>query len=304
MKADSRLGSSHGCASRRHSLCALAVAATLVGLVACGDPYLHTNPYDPVYPVAATITGPDTLFSQGEIGQYSVQTNPAWPDTGIIWAIDSFTDYFIVPGVPNACVVNQTASGDTVLPGNGTGVYTSVRPPLEPYSFSIAIEVWLGAIDTTVGVYDPCAGGPHAVQTRIPRHIVYKTVVVTQRLTRIQLRCPDTHACAPLAVGSTADIWVDGFDALGHQIASLANSVANPATGNPTSPPYVTKDTAILRVQKGNNPIATYVSRDSTIARFTPVGIRVAHVTAVSSGTTWIVATRGALADSLQVVVH
>ena len=61
---------------------------------------------------------------------------------------------------------------------------------------------------------------------------------------------------------------------------------------------------AVERAQQTNNPVATYVSRDSTIARATPIGIRVAKVSGVKSGTTWIVATRGALADSLQVVVH
>jgi hypothetical protein len=136
----------------------------------------------------------------------------------------------------------------------------------------------------------------------LPRHVAYKEVVVMQRLTRIQLRCPDTHVCAPLPVADTAFVWVDGFDALGRQIAMLANSTSNPATGNPITP-YATTDTAILRVQKGKNPIATYVSRDSTVARMTPVGIRVARVIGVSPGSTWIVATRGALTDSLQIVV-
>ncbi len=50
--------------------------AALIGVVACGDPYLHTNPYDPVYPVEFAISGPDTLFSLGEIGQYTVQNQP------------------------------------------------------------------------------------------------------------------------------------------------------------------------------------------------------------------------------------
>ncbi|MGH7656458.1 MAG: hypothetical protein ACREN6_17550 [Gemmatimonadaceae bacterium] len=305
MKAESRPDSSSACASRRCSPYTIAIVVLLAALIACGDPYLRTNPYDPAYPVQATITGPDTLFSFGEIGQYSLQTNPAWPDTGVIWAIDTFTDYFVVVGPPPASpCATQVVLGDTVLQGSGNGSYQSIRPPLEPYSFKIAIEVWLGTIDTTIAVFPRgCPGPSGTLHIPLPRHVAYKTVVVTQRLTRIQLRCPDTHACAPLSVGAIASIWVDGFDALGRQIAAIPNAAANPATGNPPLP-YATKDTAILRVQKGNNPVATYVSRDSTIARMTPVGVRVARVTAVSPGSTWIVATRGALADSLQVVVH
>jgi hypothetical protein len=277
---------------------------SLAGLIACGDPYLRTNPYDPAVPVQATITGPDTLFSFGEFGQYSLQTDPVWPDTGIIWATDTFTDYFVVVGTLTSRCATQVTPGDTILLASGNGSYQSIRPPLEPYSFKVAIEAWLGTIDTTVAVNNMQCPGPNGtLQISLPRHIAYKTVVVTQRLTRIQLRCPDTHACAPLLAGDTALIWVDGFDALGRQIAALANSADNPATGNPVVP-YATTDTSILRVLKGNNPIATYVSRDSTIARMTPVGIRVARVVGVSPGSTWIVATRGTLTDSLQVVVH
>ena len=296
--AESRPDSSRVRASRRGSPCVLVMAASLAALIACGEPYVHTNPYDPAYPVQVGIAGPDTLFSLGEVGQYTVQTNPPWPDSGLVWAIDTFTNYFIVPGL---CSV-QLSDGGTVLSANGGGAYRSIAPPLEPYSFKVAIDVWLGTIDTTVA-FELCTGERVTAQTTAPRHIAYKTVVVTQRVTRIQLRCPDTHGCAPLAVGDSAFIWVDGFDALGRQIVALTSSAANPATGNPILP-YATSDTAILRVQKGNNPVAAYVSRDSTIARTTPIGIRVARVTAVGAGSTWVVATRGALMDSLQVVVR
>jgi hypothetical protein len=289
-------------ASRRRSWHVPAIAASLAILLACGDPYTHVNPYDPAHPVKTTITGPDTLFSLGELGQYSLQTDPAWPDTGIVWAIDTFTDYFIVVGPPSPPCVTQVAPGDTILLGSGNGSYRSILLPLEPYSFKVAIEAWLGSIDSTISE-GTCGGGVITANITVPRHIAYKTVVVMQRITRIQLRCPDTHACAPLTVGDNAFIWVDGFDALGRQIAALPNAASNPASGNPIMP-YATTDTAILRVQKGNNPVATYVSRDSTIARTTPIGVRVARVTAVSAGSTWIVATRGALMDSLQVEVH
>ncbi len=289
------------------SIATVVALVALVALVACGDPYLHTNPYDPVYPVEFTITGPDTLFSLGEVGQYVVQTNPPWSDTGFVWGIDTFSYYFDPPlptqpaGAPSVPCVTRITLGDTALRGDGTGAYRSVLPPLEPYSFTISIEVSVGTIDTTISALG-CNGPVQPMVTRA-RHTGYKSVVITQRVTRIQLRCPDTHACAPLAVGDSAFIWVDGFDALNKQIAALTSSTANPADGNPPVP-YVTLDTAILRVQKTNDPVVTYVSRDTTIARTTAIGIRVARVTPLQPGSTWVVATRGALSDSLQIVVH
>jgi hypothetical protein len=48
----------------------------------------------------------------------------------------------------------------------------------------------------------------------------------------------------------------------------------------------------------------TYLVRDTTIARASPVGIRATTITAINSGTTRVVATRGALADSLLLVVR
>ena len=280
---------------RQHALIGTAV---LVALVACGDPYLHTNPYDPVFPVQFTIAGPDTLFSLGDVAQYSVQTNPAWPDTGFVWTLDTFTNYFIVPG---ACF-NQVELGDTVLRPVRAGLYQSIKPPLEPYTFTVPIAVWTGTIDSVTQVANCGGPGSRIVFVNEPRHIGYKSVVVTQRVTHIQLRCPATHGCAPLAVGDSAFIWVDGFDAGGSPIVGLASPTVNPATGNPLIP-YPSRDTAILRAQRTNNPVATYLSRDSTVARATPIGIRVARVIAVKSGSTWVVATRGALQDSLQIVV-
>ncbi|HEY2848428.1 MAG TPA: hypothetical protein VGI97_01010, partial [Gemmatimonadaceae bacterium] len=86
-----------------------------------------------------------------------------------------------------------------------------------------------------------------------------------------------------LAVGGTWSVWVDGFDARGLQIASLRTADTNPSAGP---------------------PIAVYTVRDTTIATLVPAGIRAATVTALKSGTTWIVGARGALSDSLQLVVR
>jgi len=51
-------------------------------------------------------------------------------------------------------------------------------------------------------------------------------------------------------------------------------------------------------------PVATFVSRDTTVASVLLIGIRAATVTARKTGTTWIVATRGSLFDSLALVVR
>ena len=283
---------------RRHRrLGALIGIAVLTALIACGDPYLHTNPYDPAHVLPIAIVGPDTLFSSGEVARYMVQTSPPWPDTGVLWTIDTFTNYPSEggcgpPGPPR----------DTILLYSGAGTYQAFSPPLEPYKFTIPIEAWLGSIDSTVSS-GTCGGGVGTTDVPYPRHVAYKTVVVMQRVTHIQLRCPTTHACAPLAVGDSEFVWVDGYDALGAPITALQDPAANPPSGNPPEP-LVTTDTAILRAQTTNNPVATYVSRDTTIARSAPVGVRVARVTAVAPGSTWFVATRGALRDSLQIVVH
>jgi hypothetical protein len=288
---------------RRRPSHALAGAVGLILLVACGDPYLHTNPYDPAHPVQFAFAGPDTLFSLAEIAHYTVATNPPFSDTSFTWGTAAFMDPFIPPPLPPACG-NQFVSGDTALKRIAPGTYESILPPLEPYTFTIAIAVSVGAFDT-VAFIAPCgsAGVLRLVRTTQFRQTGYKSVVVTQRVVRIQLRCPDTHACAPLSVGDSAFVWVDGFDALGNEIAALTLHNANPASGNPPLP-IISPDTAIARAQATNNPVVTYVSRDSTIARATPIGIRVARVTPLKAGSTWVVATRGALFDSLQIVVH
>ena len=81
-------------------------------------------------------------------------------------------------------------------------------------------------------------------------------------------------------------MWADGFDSLDHKVVALTGINANP----PAS--------------AGTPVFATFAVRDATIASVSPVGIRVATVTALKSGTTWIVGSRGALLDSLQLVVR
>ena len=271
---------------------ALLLGAAVVAAVtiSCGEPYAATNKYDPAFPVQFTITGPDTLFSLGEAAQYTATTVPAFSDTSFVWQTDTFYNYlkYLPPAPP---VVVPVDDGSLFLLGNGAGSYRSVAPPLEPNVYKIAIAVSVGSVDTTVQI--TIGTDAITVQTTQPRHTAYRTVVVTQRLVRIQLRCPDTHACAPLTSGDSAFIWVDGFDALGHQITALTNPSANPAVGDPQGAPNTT-----------NRAVATYVSRDSTIAAVSPVGSRVGRVTARKPGSTWIVATHLSVLDSLQIVVQ
>ena len=175
---------------------------------------------------------------------------------------------------------------DTILPGDlylkssGAGAFQSIAPPLEPTVLKISIGASVGLIDTVVG---RCIPQCILIRTNQFRHTGYKTLIITQRVTRIQLRCPDGHACDALPVGGVWSVWVDVFDALNRQGYALTSSTANPKTGP---------------------PVVTYAVRDTAIASVAPVFTRAANVTARKTGSTWLVATRGALADSLQLVVH
>ena len=258
----------------RMRMVAFAIIA-FVALADCGDPYAATNPYDPDTPVTFTITGPDTLFSLGEIAQYRAQTTPAFPDTAFKWEVDTVTIF--EPGRGNTIIDGATILAPSFTPGS----FMSLAPPLEPANVTVAVAALVGSVDTTTAVSIDTA--VVTLRTLLPRHIGYKSVVLTQRVTRIQLRCPAARACDTLSAGGIWSVWADGFDALNQQIVALADANANPLTGT---------------------PIVAYAVRDTTVASASPVGVRVATVTALKPGTTWIVATRGALSDSLQLVVH
>jgi hypothetical protein len=231
--------------------------AGVIALIACGDPYQHTNPYDPVVPVTITVTGPDTIYNSFELATFSAQSVPAFPDTAVSW--NSY---------------GLASSG-------GTGTFQAVGQPLWPDYFTATVNALIGKVDTNVAI------NYQIVFTSIWRHTGSKQVIVTQRLTKIQLRCPDTHACDTLGVGGVWPVWVNGFDAHGMQIYALVSSTANPLTGK---------------------PVVIYTSRDPAVASVSPVGIRAANVTAIKTGSTWIVGTRIAaqdtLLDSLQVTVR
>jgi hypothetical protein len=245
-------------------LAGLLAATLLVAFFACGDPYLHTNPYDPVYSVSVTVTGPDSLFSYAEIAHFGAVIVPAFPDTAV--KFDSSDSLSFMP------------AGSASFEAGPT-----IAPPLWPATKTVTVIAGIGAIDTTYSQWNPACACTVTIRTHQYRHVGSKTVVLTQRVVHILLRCPDTHACDPLSAGDAWSVWVDGFDALNHEIVALTAATTNPLTGT---------------------PVATFVSRDTTVASVSPVGIRAANVTARKSGATWIVATRDVLLDSLRLVVR
>jgi hypothetical protein len=254
----------------------------LAAQLACGDPYAHTNPYDPVVAVSVVVGGPDTLFSYRELGQYSAQSVPAFPDSAFKF------------GAADTIAMVQT------LPGG----FLSMTPPLYPETQTVRVNAMLGQIDTVIADQDitqaacpppPACKGPDcppppctilAKHAFAYRHSGSKNVVLTQRVVRIQLRCPADHACDALSAGAAWTVWADGFDALNFKVVTLTGVNVNPD------------------VSAATPVFATFAIRDTTIAALTPVGVRVATVTARKHGATWIVGTRGTLLDSLQLVVQ
>lgn len=231
-----------------------------VTAIACGD-FARTNPYDPAVAVQITITGPDTLFSWGQVGSYVATSAPPLPDSAIY-----FTPLVVTP------------VGNT-----GTAILTNKAPPLYPTTAVVTFEAMMGRVDTVRTIEDSLPPySPISIPDIIWRHRGAKSVVLTQRLVRIQLRCPIAHACDALSVGGAWSVWVDGLDSLSNGISGLASS-SNPSAGV---------------------PIATFLSRDTTIASVQPVGIRSATANARAPGATWIVGVRGSLLDSLRLVVR
>ncbi len=194
-------------------------AAALVVAIACGDPYLHTNPYDPAYPVTVTLIGPDTLFNQGDFGQFTATSDPAFPDSSFQFGVTDSTS-FIPAGIAG---------------------FVSRNPPLYPQVRLVGVLAGLGAIDTFVPMAVP---GP-AQRKVFYRHTGTKMVALTQRVVVISLRCPAAHACDTLSIGDTTSVWVDGRDAHGSQIVALTSSGANPTTGTPIAT-FAARDPSVV----------------------------------------------------------
>lgn len=231
----------------RHRWYRLWVAFALAAAApSCGD-FKHTNPFDPATPIEVTILGPDTLWNASEFAQYSFQSVPAITDTTAEWG-----------------------SRSSDLRGDLSGGYLVFTPPLYPETETVNVFVDIGKYEAMGGV-------------AAWRREFSKPVVVTQRLVRIQLRCPDAHACDTLSVGDAWTVWLDGFDSLGSRPTGMVGPTDDPGTGP---------------------ALGTFVSTDAAIAKVVPSGLRAAIITALKSGTAWVVASRGALRDSLQLVVR
>ena len=252
------------------------VVLVFVAVASC-EKFEHVNPYDPAVPVTIVVSGPDTLFSYNELGVYSAQSTPAFPDTSFKFGTVDSTVFF----------------------PSGTHGFTSMKPPLYPLTQTVRLSASIGQIDTTLNIQvlgipaSDCPTPPAPCNVKVTtkpsvewRHSGYLDVVLTQRITHIQLRCPTAHACDTMSTGGVWSVWADGLDALNYKVLALSGVNANPAPSDDVP------------------AIATFALRDTTIGTLTPVGVRVANVTALKPGSTWIVATRGALTDSLQLVVH
>jgi hypothetical protein len=247
---------------RPRSGAVLAFAAGLVVAFACDDPYQHTNLYDPATPLDASLAGPDTILSSGQLAQYHVVSTPAFADTAGAWNV-----------LPNQMWLKSA----------GNGAFLFFPPPvIEPDYDTVQVVVELGAYDTTKTTSNG-GGMSFASVTQAYRRRYVKTVLLTQRVTRIQLRCPDVHVCDTMSVGGSWSVWIDGFDQLNQALAGLTGPTQNRFTGL---------------------PIATFTVRDPSVAGVAPIGIRAANVTALKTGSTWIVASRDSLRDSLQLIVH
>jgi hypothetical protein len=213
LSADAR----HERAGRRRTVLIGVAAAVLA--IACGDPYRHTNPYDPAFPVAVSVTGPDTLYNQGDIAQFGATSAPVFPDSSFTFGTNDSLSF--TPAGPSA--------------------FVSHNPPLYPTVHLVEVIAGIGAIDTFVPMAQP---GPAQRQIFF-RHTGFLLVALTQRVVSISLRCPVTHACDTLSVGDTTSVWVDGRDAHNQQIVALTSSSANPATGTPIAT-YAARDPTVV----------------------------------------------------------
>jgi hypothetical protein len=242
-------------------IAATGIAAMMIS-TACYD-YTHTNPFDPATPATASIVGPDTLYSLSQLIQYTVQGDPPFTDSLALW---SASDPDALRGGTSVCC--------------SLGYFQLFHAPLYPQTETITISIAIGEHS-----YTPIGALKEVTSYR---RSYSRTIIVTQRLVRLRLRCPAADACDTVTVGGALSIAVDGFDALNAEIDGLGSQQnANPLTGT---------------------PIATFVSRDTTIVGIAPVGVRVANASGRKSGSAWVVAMRIAatdtLRDSVRVVVH
>ena len=213
--------------------------------------------------------------------RHSNPFDPAVPVTVAIFPETLFSvagkliqfSFATVPPLTDPKAIWAVATND-LYTMDGTGLLYSAGAPLWPKTDTVPIAIGIGLH----ALNDPFVPYSDSVTRTISG-----SVIVTQRLVRIRTRCAGAAACDSLTVGVTTSVFVDGFDALGSGLSGLADSMANPAT---------------------DSSIVVFTIRDPTIATALPVGMRAATVNAKRVGSTWLVAQRDSLRDSLRITVR
>jgi hypothetical protein len=158
---------------------------------------------------------------------------------------------------------------------DGTGLLYSAGAPLWPKTDTVPITIGIGLHYLK---YDFSVTHSYDYTRTITG-----SVIITQRLVRIRARCAGALPCDSLPAGAATSIFVDGFDALGSGLSGLPDSTTNPLTAS---------------------PVFVFTVRDTAIATAAPVGMRAAMVTARRVGSTWMIAQRDSLRDSLRITVR
>ena len=163
--------------TRRHWRIALAFVAVSLSL-ACGE-YAHSNPYDPDTDTQITIAGPDTIWSIGELAEFTATVSPPVSGgRGIVWDAIGNADGFVVltPGIGigkfRAAHVGAASVSATV--GRHVAskrVVVRQRPArVELFCPDLCTALTMTAIGSTrellVGQYDALGTGLHFTQAR------------------------------------------------------------------------------------------------------------------------------------------
>jgi hypothetical protein len=99
----------------RRTLRLALVGGFALSAVGCGE-FAHTNPYDPVVPVAITITGPDIVTPVTVTVTYAYVSSPVLPGVFAKWSSNR-TPVLVVLGVleDGTAVVRADSPGTAVL---------------------------------------------------------------------------------------------------------------------------------------------------------------------------------------------
>jgi hypothetical protein len=138
----------------------LVVASALFVLVESCEAFTHTNPYDPETPFEYAISGPDSLFSLGQVASYAIESKPALADTAGIWSCE--------------CLEVVSHAGTRTFSMSG-----QVAPPQWPATKTVRLNALIGKYDTIVFINSPAGPSPELVQRY--RRTLTRTIVITQR---------------------------------------------------------------------------------------------------------------------------